>query len=183
MLEFKFWERGTWRRSKTVLGSQPPTSRTIPDIWSLRIQNYTYIVSSAWESPGLCLWNIWCITAQNSQGNFNIFRSCEVRVAQSCLILCDPMDDTVHAILQTRILEWIAFPFCRGSCQPRDLTQVSCIAGIFFTAEPSGKPKNTGVGSLSLLQGIFLTQNSNKWLLHCSLFLYQLSCQGSPKKE
>ena len=46
-------------------------------------------------------------------------------------------------------------------------------------AEPQGKPKNTGVGSLSLLQGIFPTQESNWGLLHCSQILYQLSSQGS----
>ena len=42
--------------------------------------------------------------------------------------LCDPMDCIVQWILQARILEWVAFPFSRGSCQPRDGTQVSCIA-------------------------------------------------------
>ena len=47
--------------------------------------------------------------------------------------LCDPMDYTVHGILQARILEWVAFPFSRGSSQLRDRTQVSCIAGGFFT--------------------------------------------------
>ena len=41
---------------------------------------------------------------------------------------------TVHGILQARILEWVAFPFCRGSSQPRDRTQVSHIAGGFFTS-------------------------------------------------
>ena len=59
------------------------------------------------------------------------FRS-EVKVAQSCLTLCDPMDYTVHGILQARILEWIAFPFSSGSSQPRDQTQVSGLAGGFF---------------------------------------------------
>ena len=44
----------------------------------------------------------------------------KVNVAQSCLTLCDPMDHTVRAILQARILEWVAFPFSRGSSQPRD---------------------------------------------------------------
>ena len=43
-----------------------------------------------------------------------------------------PHDYTVHGILQARILEWVAFPFCRGSSQPSDQTQVSCIAGRFF---------------------------------------------------
>ena len=47
-------------------------------------------------------------------------------------------------------------------------------------AEPEGKPKNIGVGSLSLLQGIFLIQESNWGLLPCRLILYQLSSQGSP---
>ena len=49
----------------------------------------------------------------------------EVKVALLCLTLCDPMDYTVHGILQARILEWVAFPFSRGSSQPRDRTQVS----------------------------------------------------------
>src|SRR5574337_392253 len=47
-------------------------------------------------------------------------------------------------------------------------------------AEPQGKPKNTGVGSLSLLQRIFLIQELNQGLLHCRQILYQLSYQGSP---
>ena len=42
----------------------------------------------------------------------------EVKIAQSCLTLCYPMDYTVHAILPARILEWIAFPLSRGSSQP-----------------------------------------------------------------
>ena len=85
------------------------------------------------------------------------------------------MDCTVHGILQARILEnWVAIPFSRGSSQPRDRTQVSCIAGGFFTIVAPGKPKNTGVGSLSLLQWIFLTQESNLGLLHCRWTLYQL---------
>ena len=43
------------------------------------------------------------------------------------------MDYTVHGILQARILEWVAFPFARGSSQPRDQTHVSHIADVFFT--------------------------------------------------
>ena len=50
-------------------------------------------------------------------------------------------------------------------------------------AEPQGKPKNTGVGSLCLLQQIFPTQESNQGLLHCRRILYQLSYQGSLKFE
>ena len=58
----------------------------------------------------------------------------EVKVAQLCPALCDPMDYTVHGILQTRILEWVAFPFSSGSSQPRDQTQASHIAGGFFAS-------------------------------------------------
>ena len=50
-----------------------------------------------------------------------------------CVQLWDPMDYRVHGILQARILEWVAFPFSNGSSQPRDQTQVSYIAGGFFT--------------------------------------------------
>ena len=81
-------------------------------------------------------------------------------------------------ILQARILEWVAIPFSRGSSQWRDQTQVSHIANS-LPSEPSRKPKNTGVGSLSLLQGIFPTQESNQGLSHCRWILYQLSYQGS----
>ena len=65
----------------------------------------------------------------------------KVLVAQSCLTLCDPMDcgppgSSLHGILQARILEWVAIPFSRGFSQVRDQTQVSCIAGGFFTSKP-----------------------------------------------
>ena len=50
-------------------------------------------------------------------------------------------------------------------------------------AEPPGKPKNTCVGNLSLLQQIFPTQESNQGLLHCRRILYQVSYQGSPKRQ
>ena len=65
----------------------------------------------------------------------------------------------------------------QGSSQLRDQTQVSHIAGS-SPAEPLGKPKNTGMSSLSLLQGIFPTQElNNRGLLHCRRILYQLSYQ------
>ena len=63
----------------------------------------------------------------------------EVKVAQSCPILWDPMNcslpgSSVHGIPQARILQWVAFPFSRGSSPPRDGTQVSLIVGGFFTS-------------------------------------------------
>ena len=87
---------------------------------------------------------------------------------------------SVHGTLQVRILEWVAMPSSRESSQPRDQTHVSHIAGISLPAELPRKPKNTGVGSLSLLQGDFPSQESNQGLLHCKWIVYPLSNQGSP---
>ena len=50
--------------------------------------------------------------------------------------LCDPTDYILHGILQARILEWVAFPVSRGSSQPRDQTQASCIRIINRTQKP-----------------------------------------------
>ena len=68
-------------------------------------------------------------------------------VTQSSAALCDPIDysppgSSVHGILQARILEWVAIPCSRGSSQPRDGIQVSCIAVAFFfflLSQPLGK--------------------------------------------
>ena len=101
----------------------------------------------------------------------------KAKVAQSCLTLCDPMDYTVHGILQARVLEWVAFPFSRGSSQPMDWTQI-CIAGRFFTSWAKREAQeywSIGVGGLSLLHQIFLTHESNWGLLHCGQILYQLN--------
>ena len=71
--------------------------------------------------------------------NYRIFFSFkETKVTQLCLILCNlmdynPSDFSVHGILQARILQWVAIHFSRGSSWPRDQTQVSHIAGRFFT--------------------------------------------------
>ena len=66
-------------------------------------------------------------------------KECESKseVAQSCLTLCDPLDcslpgSSLHGIFQARVLEWVGISFFRGSSQPKDQTQVSCIAGGFF---------------------------------------------------
>ena len=65
----------------------------------------------------------------------------KVKVTQSCPTLCNPTDHTVRGILQSRILERVAFPFSRASSQPRDRTRVSCFAGRFFMTVPPGKPR------------------------------------------
>ena len=57
----------------------------------------------------------------------------KMKLAQSCPTLCNLLDYTAHGILQAKILEWVAIPFSKGSSQFRDWTQVSHIAGRFFT--------------------------------------------------
>ena len=81
------------------------------------------------------------------------------------------MDYTVHGILQARILEWITLPFSRGSSQPGIEPRSPSLPVDSLPAEPQGKPTNTGVGNLSLLQGIFPTQELNQGLLHCRWIL------------
>ena len=71
----------------------------------------------------------------------------KVKVGQLCPTLCNPMDYTGHAILQDRILDWVAVLFLRVSSQARDRTQVSHIAGRFFTSWTTGEAQENGVGS------------------------------------
>ena len=105
----------------------------------------------------------------------------KVKVTQSCPILCDPVDYTVHEILQARILEWVAFPFSKYLPNPGIEPRSPAVQVDSSPAEPQEKLKNTGVGSLSLLQEIFLTQELNQGLLHCRQILYKLSYQRGPQ--
>ena len=115
-----------------------------------------------------------------------------MKVAQSCPTLWEPMDYTIHGILQTRTLEWVAFPFSSGSSQPRNGTRVSCIAeGYFSTRAIREAPKestcNTGeqeiwVWSLSwqnpLEEGMAAHYRILAWKSHGqrSLVSYSLLC-------
>ena len=74
--------------------------------------------------------------------------------------------------LQARILEWVAMPSSRGSSHPGIRPRSPTLQVDSLPSEPQGKPKNTGMGSLSLLQWIFPTQESNWGLLHCRWILY-----------
>ena len=84
-----------------------------------------------------------------------------MKVAQSCLTLCHPMDCIVHPILLARILEWEPFPtpgdLPNSGIEPRS----PALQEDSLTAELQGKLKNTEMGSLSLLQRIFPTQESS----------------------
>ena len=104
----------------------------------------------------------------------------KVKVTQSCPTLFNPMDYTVHGILQARILEWVPFPSPGDLPNPEIKPRSPTLRVDSLPAEPPGKPKNTRVNSLSLLQLIFPPQELNWDLLHCRKIPYQLSYQGSP---
>ena len=119
-------------------------------LWSLRcwlssswmeskvyMQVFRYRVSMGRAGPCLGITMKWLYSFYMEYVKAVIaFSGCDwkVKVAQLCLTLCNPMDYTFHGILQARILEWVAFPFSRGSSQPRDWSQVSHTAGDFFTS-------------------------------------------------
>ena len=106
----------------------------------------------------------------------------EITVAQSRPTLCDPMDHTVHGILQARIWSGWPFPSPGDLANPGIEPWSPALQADFLPAEPQGKPKSTGVGSHVLLQGIFLTQGLNRDLLHFRQILYHPSHQRSPGK-
>ena len=88
----------------------------------------------------------------------------------------------VHGILQARILGWVAMKpegGCRGSSQPKNWTQVSCIAGRFFTIWATREVQEYWSGKPIPSPGDLPTKESSWGLLHCRQILYQLSYQGS----
>ena len=112
---------------------------------------------------------------------------CVCLVAQSCPILCNPMDDSlpgssVHGDSARKNTGMGCHAHLQGTL-PNPGTQLRSpsLQEDSLPSELPGKPKNTGVGSLSLLQGIFPTQEWNQGLLHCRRILYQLSHQGIPR--
>ena len=100
-------------------------------------------------------------------------------VSQLCLTLCDPMDcsppgSSIHGLLQA---SGLSCPPPEDLPNPGIKPRSPTLQVDSLPSEPPGKPKNTGTGSLSLFQGIFLTQEFSQGL--CQI-LYQLSYQGSP---
>ena len=132
----------------------------------VRLGNSEWVISAEWQSS---------LEAENAEMRLGL----KVKVTQLCPTFCNPMDYTVHGILQARILEWVDFPCSRGSSQPRDGTRVPTLQVDSLPTETQGKPKNAGVGGLSVLQQIFMTQDWKQGLLHCRWILYQLSHKGS----
>ena len=86
-----------------------------------------------------------------------VFRKWKLKLHST---LCDPMGCIALGIPQARILEWVAFPFFRGSSRPRDQTQVSCIASRFFTSWAKVYVKS----GLRGFPGNPVTRN---WCFHC----------------
>ena len=101
----------------------------------------------------------------------------------SCVWLCNPMDYTVRGILQARILEWVAISSSRGSSQPRDRTQVSCIAGEFFTSWITREAQEYWNGWPIPFPADLPDPGIEPGSPDCRQILYQLSSQGSPVWE
>ena len=105
---------------------------------------------------------------------------------QSCPTLCDPIDGQPTRFYSSwefsRHEHWSRLPcpppgdLFNPGIEPRS----PALQAVSLPSELQGKPKNTGAGSLFLLQGNFLTQELNQGLLHCRQILFQLSHQGSP---
>ena len=108
----------------------------------------------------------------------------KVKVTQSCLTLCDPIDcsppdSSIHRDSPGKNTG-VGLPCPPPGDLPNpgiELESPPLLADSLLS-EPSGKPKNTGVGSPSLLQGIFLTQESSQGLLNHRWILYHLSHQS-----
>ena len=94
-----------------------------------------------WYYPKLVLLVPKALSHTKGQQTFFCKVKVKVKVTQSCLTLCDPIWNNLWNS-PPRILDWVAIPFSSGSSQPRDWTQVSCIAGDSLPAEPWRKPNS-----------------------------------------
>ena len=101
----------------------------------------------------------------------------KVKVTQSCLTLCDLMDETVHGILQARILEWVAFPF--SSREPRMKPRSPALQADSLPAEPPGEAHSTSEGSRKKCQLVPVVWYSHLYpqtfLNPCQVSLFYLS--------
>ena len=105
--------------------------------------------------------------------------------AQSCLTLCDFMGcslpgSSVPGGLQAKYWSGLPCPLPGDLSIPGIKPRSPALQADSLPSEPPGKPRNIRMGSLSILQWIFLTQESIHGLLHCRWILNQLSYQGSP---
>ena len=127
----QLWSQGRRERSR---GVRPQTSNisnqmvSVHGIFQARILECVAISfsrRSSWYRDQTC---ISCV------GRQILYPFATWKRKWKCLTLCNPMDYTIHEILQARTLEWVAFLFSRRSSQTRNWTQVSQVAGRFFTS-------------------------------------------------
>ena len=103
--------------------------QSLLELWLKTQRLCAFLLHFCWSVVDLQCCVSFCYTTQ-----WVSYTCIRVKVAQSCPTLCDPMDYSVHGVLQTRIPEWVVFPFSKGASQPRDQTQTSRTAGGFFTS-------------------------------------------------
>ena len=125
------WKHPNWRMPVT-----DDTCCVALSVWRVKNRQIHRDTKQMSGCPGET-WRVWEGTA-NGKEFLGRDGKMKVLVAQSCPALCNPVNgrppgSSVHRILQARILEGLAVPFSRGSSWPTDRTQVSCIAGRFFT--------------------------------------------------
>ena len=108
----------------------------------------------------------------------NAFQVMKVKVAQSCPTLCHTITIPSMEFSRPEYRSGYSFPSPGYLPNPGIKPRSPALQADSLPAELQGKPKNTGVGSLPLFQGIFPTKESSRGLLHCRQILYQLSYGG-----
>ena len=114
----------------------------------------------------------WCIVYINHYERAKV----KVKVTQSCPTLCDPIDIQFMEFSRPEYWSGQLFPSPGDLSNPGIKPRTPTLQADSLPAEPPGKPRNTGVGSLALLQRIFPTQGSNGGCTHCRRTLCQPSC-------
>ena len=133
------WGQNTGVGSLSLLQRIFPTQGSNPGLLHCRLILYHLshkrspknIKSRSWKKYSTFQFRQSCFRVSMGRWNW--------KVAQSCPTLCDPIDHTVHGILQAGILEWAAFPFSGESSQPRDRTQSPSLQVDSLPAESQGK--------------------------------------------
>ena len=136
-------------------------------------QSYTHWFAClvlSWSSRSMCFH---CLAQPRPRADLSM----NVKVNQSCLSVTPC---TIHSMEFPRPEYWSGWSFPSPGYLPNlgMKPRSSALQADSLPADPPGKPKNTGVGSLSLLQGLVLTQELKQGLLHCRWTLYQLRYQG-----
>ena len=155
-------DRGAWRATVNAVAK----SQT-------RLRDWACIHACSFSTLNMVLTTNWKVVFSP------VLIYLKLKVSQSCPTLCHPMDYIGHGILQARILEWVAFPFCRESSQPRDPTQVQHCRRILYQLSHKGSPRTVEWVALSLLQPIFPTQNGKGFSCIAGGFFLPVELSGN----